>query len=292
MPIDLIYSITMLKIASARSNYALGRIDKEILKGIEESGGEILSGRLDDQFPLSTWQTGSGTQTNMNVNEVITNLAVKKYEHLKGQIHPNDHVNLGQSSNDMYNLYQRRFPSAINIATVLKTEQLLLPSIKQLILSVDEFIQKNGDVVKIGRTHLQDATPLTVGQEFSGYKTQLGNCVKRIIRSNNELRCLAIGGTAVGTGLNSYKGFDIDVCENLKKMGIEGFKPADNKFEALSSHDQMVEFSGSLTSLAVALTKIANDIRLLGSGPLCGISELRLPENEPGSSIMPGKYAV
>lgn len=245
----------------------------------------MASGKLIDHFPLVVWQTGSGTQSNMNANEVISNRAI---EILGGQmgskkpVHPNDHVNMSASSNDT-------FPSVMHIAAVLEIEQTLIPSLTNLRDALHQKATAFENIIKIGRTHLQDATPLTLGQEFSGYVTQLTYGIERVKNTLPRLRLLAQGGTAVGTGLNTFKGFDEAIAAEVSKMtGLE-FKTAPNKFEALANHDAIVEASGALNTLACSLFKIAQDIRFLGSGPRCGLGELQLPENEPGSSIMPGK---
>lgn len=246
---------------------------------------EIISGKLYDHFPLVIWQTGSGTQTNMNVNEVIANRAI---EILGGElgskkpVHPNDHVNKGQSSNDT-------FPTAMHVSAVMEIEKRLIPSLELLLDSLAAKSREFEDIIKIGRTHLQDATPLTLGQEFSGYTTQVSYGIQRVKSALPRLLKLAQGGTAVGTGLNTKKGWDVAVASKVAQITGFKFETAPNKFEALASHDAIVEASGALNTLAVSLNKVANDIRLLGSGPRCGLGEIILPENEPGSSIMPGK---
>jgi fumarate hydratase class II len=245
----------------------------------------VLSGKYDNQFPLSVWQTGSGTQTNMNVNEVIANLANKKLGKALGSnnpVHPNDHVNMSQSTNDS-------FPTAINIATAIQTNVNLVPALKKIEVTLNSQAKKWNKIIKIGRTHLQDATPLSLGQEFSGYAAQIKSNLKRINTSASGLLALAQGGTAVGTGLNTKKNFDKLVATEISKHTKIKFKAAENKFQALASHDSILELSGALNVLATDLFKIANDIRLLASGPRSGLGELSLPENEPGSSIMPGK---
>jgi fumarate hydratase class II len=261
--------------------------DPKIGKAIQEAASEVASLKLIDHFPLVVWQTGSGTQSNMNANEVISNRAIEILGGKMGSkkpVHPNDHVNMSASSNDT-------FPTAMHIAAVLEIENELLPSIKSLRKAlqakVDDFESKN--IIKIGRTHLQDATPLTLAQEFSGYVAQLDFGIKRVESSLPDLRLLAQGGTAVGTGINTFRGFAEAIAEEVTKMTGTEFKTAPNKFEALAAHDALVQASGSLNTLAVSLNKIAQDIRYLGSGPRCGLGELALPENEPGSSIMPGK---
>ncbi|KAJ2487849.1 hypothetical protein EV174_000280 [Coemansia sp. RSA 2320] len=284
MPDAVIKAMGVLKKAAAVVNRDFG-LDARASDAIQQAAQEVIEGKLMAHFPLVVWQTGSGTQTNMNVNEVIANRAI---EILGGElgskkpVHPNDHVNKSQSSNDT-------FPTAMHIAAVTEISSRLIPALKDLRdafqLKQDEF----ADIVKIGRTHLQDATPLTLGQEFSGYTQMLSNAIERIEATLPRLSQLAIGGTAVGTGLNTYTGFDSRMAEEISKISGYTFTPAPNKFEALAAHDALVEASGALNTVAVSLFKIASDIRLLGSGPRCGLGELQLPENEPGSSIMPGK---
>ena len=260
-------------------------LDQHIGKAIQEAAAEVASLKLIDNFPLVVWQTGSGTQSNMNANEVISNRAI---EILGGKIgskkpvHPNDHVNMSASSNDT-------FPTVMHIAAVLEFKEQLIPALESLRDSVEKKSEQFDRIIKIGRTHLQDATPLTLGQEFSGYATQLQYGIDRISTSLPRLHMLAQGGTAVGTGINSFKGFDKDLAQQVSNMTGYQFITAPNKFEALAAHDAIVEASGQLNTVAVSLFKIAQDIRLLGSGPRCGFGELKLPENEPGSSIMPGK---
>ena len=281
----LIKSIAIIKKAAAIVNYKNNDIDKKISKSIIKAADEIIQGKLDDHFPLKVWQTGSGTQTNMNVNEVISNRAIKI---LKGKVgskkpvHPNDHVNKSQSTNDV-------FPTAMHIAIAIKTLNSLLPGLNLLNKELKKKVNEFKKIVKIGRTHLQDATPLSLGQEFSGYQSQLEKCIERIKNALNEIYFLAQGGTAVGTGINTKKNFDKKIVNEIKKITKLPFKPAKNKFAALAAHDAIVNFSGTLNTTAVCLMKIANDIRFLGSGPRAGYGELVLPENEPGSSIMPGK---
>ncbi len=284
MPMGIIHALALVKQAASRVNrkHGLGAKRADV---IEAAAAEVVTGKHDDQFPLTIWQTGSGTQSNMNVNEVI---AGRANEMLTGQrggkspVHPNDHVNMSQSSNDS-------FPTAMHVATVLATRDRLTPALNALHDAIADKAQQWRDVVKTGRTHLQDATPLTLGQEFSGYDWQLAAASTRITGSVIHLYDLAQGGTAVGTGLNAPEGFGEDFAVEIGALtGIE-FQSAFNKFEALATNDALVEFSGTLNTLAVSLTKIANDIRLLGSGPRSGLGELLLPENEPGSSIMPGK---
>jgi len=281
----LIKSIAMIKKAAAIVNAKNGDIEKKISKVIIRAANEIISGKHKDHFPLKVWQTGSGTQTNMNVNEVISNRAIEILGGKMGSkkpVHPNDHVNKSQSTNDV-------FPSAMHIAIAIRAKGRLLPSLKLLDTELKKKSKQFGKIIKIGRTHLQDATPITLGQEFSGYHAQLNKCIERIERSLEEIYFLAQGGTAVGTGLNTRKGFDKKIISELKKMTKLPFKPAKNKFAALAAHDAIVNFSGTMNTTAVCLMKIANDIRFLGSGPRAGYGELILPENEPGSSIMPGK---
>lgn len=285
MPIGIVHALALVKQAAARVNRSHG-LSAEIADAIEAAAAEVVAGRHDDQFPLVIWQTGSGTQSNMNVNEVIAGRANELLTGTRGgkaPVHPNDHVNKGQSSNDS-------FPTALHIATVLATRARLLPALARLEQALEAKALAWAGIVKIGRTHLQDATPLTLGQEFSGYAAQLKLARVRIEPFvQHALARLAQGGTAVGTGLNAPAGFAEDFVREMSALTGFAFESAPNKFEALASNDTLVDFSGRLNSLAVALTKIANDIRLLGSGPRSGLGELLLPENEPGSSIMPGK---
>lgn len=286
MPLGIIYGLAHVKRAAARTHKASGALSPEIADTIVLAADRILAGEFDDQFPLVIWQTGSGTQSNMNVNEVIAGIANEILTGTRGgnaPVHPNDHVNKGQSSNDS-------FPTAIHVAVALATHHKLLPSLAMLTETLRSKSSAWSDIIKIGRTHLQDATPLTLGQEFSGYVAQLIANRARIEGTVlHNVQKLAQGGTAVGTGLNAPKGFDRAISAEISAVtGIE-FEPARNKFEALASNDGLVQMSGVLNTLAVSLTKIANDIRLLGSGPRSGLGELLLPENEPGSSIMPGK---
>ncbi len=281
----LIQSIAIVKKAAAITNYKNKDLTKKISKSIIKAANEIINGKLDDHFPLKVWQTGSGTQTNMNVNEVIANRAIEILGGKKGSkkpVHPNDHVNKSQSTNDV-------FPTAMHIAIALKTRKKLLPSLNLLNKSLKKKVNEFNKIIKIGRTHLQDATPLTLGQEFSGYQSQVEDSIKRIEYSLNEIYYLAQGGTAVGTGINSKKNFDKKIINEIAKITKLPFKPTKNKFAALAAHDAIVNYSGALNTSAVSLMKIANDIRFLGSGPRAGYGELILPENEPGSSIMPGK---
>ena len=285
MPPELVRALGIQKKSAALANMKLGALDREKGEAIVAAAEEVIEGKLTDEFPLVVWQTGSGTQTNMNANEVISNRAI---EQLGGEIgskkpiHPNDHVNMGQSSNDS-------FPTAMRIAAADTINRRLLPALKELRDGLHGKAKEFSDIVKIGRTHLQDATPLTLGQEFSGYVTQVEHGIARVESTLPRLYGLPQGGTAVGTGLNARKGFDEAFAAEV--AGITGlpFRTAANKFEALASEDAMVECSGALNTLAASCMKIANDIRLLGSGPRCGFGELSLPENEPGSSIMPGK---
>ncbi|KAH8684810.1 mitochondrial putative fumarate hydratase [Tricladium varicosporioides] len=286
MPPPIVRAFGILKGAAATVNMQFG-LDPKIGKAIQEAASEVASLKLIDHFPLVVWQTGSGTQSNMNANEVISNRAIEILGGKMGSkkpVHPNDHVNMSASSNDT-------FPTVMHIAAVLEIEEQLLPSIKSLRnalqAKVDDFEAKK--IIKIGRTHLQDATPLTLAQEFSGYVAQLDFGIKRVESSLPDLRLLAQGGTAVGTGINTFKGFAEAIATEVTKMTGSEFKTAPNKFEALAAHDAIVQASGSLNTLASSLFKIAQDIRYLGSGPRCGLGELALPENEPGSSIMPGK---
>lgn len=286
MPMGIIYGLTHVKRAAARVNGGRGALDARLGDAIVAAADAILAGRHDDQFPLAIWQTGSGTQSNMNVNEVIAGIANEALAGTRGgksPVHPNDHVNMGQSSNDS-------FPTALHVAVAQATVAALFPALDRLFAALGGKAEQWGGIVKIGRTHLQDATPLTLGQEFSGYAAQLFAARKRLDGALYHNICkLAQGGTAVGTGLNAPPGFDVAMAAALAAATGLPFEPAPNKFEALAANDALVFFSGALNTLAVALTKIANDIRLLGSGPRCGLGELTLPANEPGSSIMPGK---
>jgi fumarate hydratase class II len=285
MPDAVIGALALVKCAAARTNMALGELDSERGEAIVRAAQEIIDGKLDGNFPLVVWQTGSGTQTNMNVNEVIANRAIEMLGGVMGSkspVHPNDHVNKSQSSNDS-------FPTAMHIAAVTEIHRVLLPGLQRLETALDDKTNAFADIIKIGRTHLQDATPVTLGQEFSGYATQMRYGVARILAALPRLYQLAQGGTAVGTGLNSPPGFAERFAEEAAKMSGFPFVTAPNKFEALAAHDAVVEMSGVLNTVAASLYKIAQDIRLMGSGPRSGIGELHLPENEPGSSIMPGK---
>jgi len=286
MPLEIIYGFAYLKKAAALTNSELGVLPKEKADLIAEVCDEILAGKHDDQFPLVIWQTGSGTQSNMNVNEVIANRAHQLKGNKIGEgemtLAPNDDVNKSQSSNDT-------FPTGMNIAVYKKLMEVTIPGIEQLYKSLDQKAKEYKDIVKTGRTHLMDATPVTLGQEFSAYAAQLEYGLKALKNTLPHLSELALGGTAVGTGLNTPEGYAEKVAEKIADLTGYPFITATNKFKALSSHDAMVETHGALKQLAVALNKIANDIRLLGSGPRCGIGEINLPANEPGSSIMPGK---
>jgi len=281
----VIKSIAMIKKAAAIVHAKNKDMDKKLSKAIIKAANEVISGKLNDHFPLKVWQTGSGTQSNMNVNEVIANRANEILGGKLGSkkpVHPNDHVNKSQSTNDV-------FPSAMHMAIAIRTKGKLIPYLKLLNSELEKKSKQFNKIVKVGRTHLQDATPITLGQEFSGYHAQLSSCIKRIESALYEIYFLAQGGTAVGTGLNTRRGFDKKIVNELKKITKLPFKTAPNKFAALASHDAIVNFSGTMNTTAVCLMKIANDIRFLGSGPRAGYGELILPENEPGSSIMPGK---
>eukprot|EP01114_Cavostelium_apophysatum_P008498 TRINITY_DN2102_c0_g1_i2.p1 TRINITY_DN2102_c0_g1~~TRINITY_DN2102_c0_g1_i2.p1 ORF type:complete len:471 (+),score=155.89 TRINITY_DN2102_c0_g1_i2:191-1603(+) len=284
MPIPVIKAMAILKKAAAKVNITYG-LNKQVGETIVKVADEIVAGKLDDHFPLVVWQTGSGTQTNMNVNEVISNRGIELLGGKMGSkkpIHPNDHVNMSQSSNDT-------FPTAMHIAAAIEVHKRLLPGLETLHKALVDKVYAFDKIIKIGRTHLQDATPLTLGQEFSGYAKQVEYAIERVKTSLPRVYRLAQGGTAVGTGLNTKKGFDVKVAAEIATDTGLPFETAPNKFEALASHDALVELHGALNTVAVSLMKIANDIRLLGSGPRCGLGELLLPENEPGSSIMPGK---
>ena len=280
----VVQSIAMIKKAAAIVNTKNRDLDKKISNTIIKAANEVISGKLNNHFPLKVWQTGSGTHTNMNVNEVIANRAIQILGGKMGSklIHPNDHVNKSQSSNDV-------FPTAMHIAIVIETKRKLLPSLKLLSSELKKKSKQFNKIIKVGRTHLQDATPITLGQEFSGYYSQLNKCIQRIEIALKEIYFLAQGGTAVGTGLNTRRGFDKKIVAELRKITKLPFKSAPNKFAALAAHDSIVNFSGTMNTTAVCLMKIANDIRFLGSGPRAGYGELYIPENEPGSSIMPGK---
>merc|ERR1719213_883621 len=285
MPMPVVRAFGVLKGCAARVNEKMAGLDPQVPQAIQQAAREVAEGKLDEHFPLVVYQTGSGTQSNMNANEVISNRAI---EILGGElgskkpVHPNDHVNKSQSSNDTY-------PTAMHIATAVEIQNVLLPGLKKLMGALDEKAKEYADIIKIGRTHTQDATPLTLGQEFSGYVQQLQFGIERIEATLPRLYLLAAGGTAVVTGLNTRIGFAEKVAAKVSDLTGLPFVTAPNKFEALACHDAMVEVSGALNVLACSIMKIANDIRFLGSGPRCGLGELSLPENEPGSSIMPGK---
>ncbi|RLV95017.1 Fumarate hydratase mitochondrial [Spathaspora sp. JA1] len=285
MPTPVVRAFGILKKSTAIVNEQLGALDPKLSAAIQQAATEVAEGKLDDHFPLVVFQTGSGTQSNMNANEVISNRAI---EILGGElgskkpVHPNDHCNMSQSSNDT-------FPTVMHIAATTEIKNSLIPELTKLRDALQAKAEEFADIIKIGRTHLQDATPLTLGQEFSGYAQQLTNGIERVEKTLPNLLYLAQGGTAVGTGLNTRKGWDEKVAAQVSKLTGFPFKTAPNKFEALAAHDAIVEASGALNTVAVSLYKIANDIRYLGSGPRCGYGELALPENEPGSSIMPGK---
>jgi fumarate hydratase class II len=285
MPRAVVRAFGILKKAAAEVNRDLGKLPPDKAKLIVQAADEVISGRLDDQFPLRIWQTGSGTQTNMNANEVISNRAIEMAGGVLGSkkpVHPNDDVNMSQSSNDT-------FPTAMHIAAAEELTRELIPSVRKLRDALDRKAREFAEIVKIGRTHLMDAVPLTLGQEFSGYVAQLDYDLRRLEASLPDLLELAIGGTAVGTGLNTHPEFAERMAKKIAEQTGLPFKSAPNKFAALASHDALVAASGALKTLAVSLMKIANDIRWMGSGPRCGLGELTLPENEPGSSIMPGK---
>src|ERR1700749_2363005 len=284
-PLPVIRALGIVKRAAAETNMALGHLDKKIGETIVAAATEVIDGKLNDHFPLVVWQTGSGTQSNMNANEVISNRAIEMLGGVMGSkkpVHPNDHVNMSQSSNDTY-------PTAMHIAAAEEIEKMLIPALHHLHKALKEKSEAWKDIIKIGRTHTQDATPITLGQEFSGYATQVSNGIARIEQGMPKLMELAQGGTAVGTGLNAPKGFAEAVAERIAAITQMAFTTAPNKFEALAAHDAMVFSHGAINTVAASLFKIANDIRLLGSGPRSGLGELALPENEPGSSIMPGK---
>ncbi len=284
-PVAIVRALGVIKQAAAETNMELGSLDRAIGEKVAAAAAEVIAGQWDDHFPLVVWQTGSGTQSNMNANEVISNRAI---EMLGGEIgskkpvHPNDHVNMSQSSNDT-------FPTAMHIAVAMVAHDVTLPGLRKLHGALAEKSEAFKDIIKIGRTHTQDATPLTLGQEFGGYAFQVEQGIKRVTHALHNIYPLAQGGTAVGTGLNTKTGFAEKVAARIAAITGLPFVTAPNKFEALAAHDAMVEMSGALKTVAVSLFKIANDIRLLGSGPRCGLGELILPENEPGSSIMPGK---
>ena len=285
MPLEIVHALGFIKQAAARVNARIAGLEPQLAEAIQQAAAEVARGDLDNQFPLVIWQTGSGTQSNMNANEVIAGRANEILTGNRGgkePVHPNDHVNKSQSSNDS-------FPTAMHIAAARAIQARLLPALKLMHGQLAEQAQKWDRIVKIGRTHLQDATPLTLGQEYSGYAAQVADCVERVEGVLPRVLRLAQGGTAVGTGLNAPKGFAEDFAKEVSNLTRLKFTSAPNKFAELAAHDTLVELSGVLNTIAVALTKIANDMRLLGSGPRAGIGELKLPENEPGSSIMPGK---
>ena len=284
-PLPVVRALGIVKRAAAEANMALGRLDKTIGETVVKAAQEVIDGKLDGHFPLAVWQTGSGTQSNMNANEVISNRAIEMLGGAMGSktpVHPNDHVNMSQSSNDTY-------PTAMHIACAEQITHDLLPALRHLHAALDAKARSWAHIIKIGRTHTQDATPLTLGQEFSGYARQVQNGITRIEQTMPLLMELAQGGTAVGTGLNAPIGFAELVAERIAAITGLGFTTAPNKFEALAAHDAMVMSHGAINTVAASLFKIANDIRFLGSGPRSGLGELALPENEPGSSIMPGK---
>ncbi|MGR3628817.1 MAG: class II fumarate hydratase [Sulfitobacter sp.] len=284
-PIAIVRALGVIKKACAQANVAQGSLDEDRGKAIVQAAGEVFEGKFDDNFPLVVWQTGSGTQSNMNANEVIANRAIELMGGTIGSkdpVHPNDHCNMGQSSNDT-------FPTAMHIATAMTARDVLLPGLEKLHGALQKKVEEFDGIIKIGRTHTQDATPLTLSQEFSGYTHQVAMSIARVRGALGRIYELAQGGTAVGTGLNTQKGWAETVAHNMAEITGLPFVTAPNKFEALAAHDAMVEISGALKTVSASLFKIANDIRLLGSGPRCGLGELILPENEPGSSIMPGK---
>ena len=284
-PVAIVRALGVIKQACARVNAANGDLDADLAKAMVAAAQEVIDGKLDDHFPLVVWQTGSGTQSNMNANEVISNRAIEMLGGEMGSktpVHPNDHVNRSQSSNDT-------FPTAMHIAAAHVAHDVLLPGLEKLRAELDAKAKAFDGIIKIGRTHTQDATPLTLGQEFGGYETQVRYGIARVKRALDAVYPLAQGGTAVGTGLNTREGFAAAVAAEIASITGLPFTTAENKYEALAAHDAIVEMSGALKTVAASLFKIANDIRLLGSGPRCGLGELNLPENEPGSSIMPGK---
>ncbi|MFN3958695.1 MAG: class II fumarate hydratase, partial [Parvularculaceae bacterium] len=284
-PASIVRALGIVKRASAEVNMALGKLDPKLGEVIVRAAQEVIEGKLNDHFPLVVWQTGSGTQSNMNANEVISNRAIEMLGGELGSkkpVHPNDHVNMSQSSNDC-------FPTAMHIAAAEEIHHRLIPALQMLRNALNDKAEAWKGIIKIGRTHTQDATPVTLGQEFSGYAKQVENGIARIEMTMPMLMELAQGGTAVGTGLASPKGFDVKVAERIAAITKLPFRSAPNKFEALAAHDAMVMSHGAITTVAMSCFKIANDIRFLGSGPRAGLGELALPENEPGSSIMPGK---
>ena len=284
-PIAIVRALGVIKQGCAIANRDLGKLDADKADAIIQAASEVVAGKFDDNFPLVVWQTGSGTQSNMNANEVIANRAIEILGGVIGSkdpVHPNDHCNMGQSSNDT-------FPTAMHIATATTAHEVLLPGLAKLHFALDAKVKEFDGIIKIGRTHTMDATPLTLSQEFSGYAHQVAMGIERVKAALGRIYELAQGGTAVGTGLNTPNGWGEQVAANMAEITGLPFVTAPNKFEALAAHDAMVEMSGALKTVAASLFKIANDIRMLGSGPRCGLGELMLPENEPGSSIMPGK---
>lgn len=285
MPIAIVRALGIQKRCAAATNQKLGKLDPALAAAIIQAAQEVVDGKWDDHFPLVVWQTGSGTQSNMNANEVIANRASEIMGHPIGQkkpVHPNDHVNYGQSSNDT-------FPTVMHIAVALESHKKLIPALKKFQVALEAKAKDFASLIKVGRTHLQDATPVTLGQEFSGYATQIKYALHNIEKALDGVYALAQGGTAVGTGINCPQGFPESFAKEVADFTKLPFRTAENKFEALACHDALVNFSGTLNVLAAACMKIANDIRWLGSGPRCGLGEVELPENEPGSSIMPGK---
>ncbi|MFC0202395.1 class II fumarate hydratase [Paracoccus rhizosphaerae] len=284
-PVPIIRALGAIKLAAARVNRASGDLPADLADAMEQAATEVFEGKFDDNFPLVVWQTGSGTQSNMNANEVVSNRAIEIMGGEMGSkkpVHPNDHCNMGQSSNDT-------FPTAMHVAIGMQARDVLLPGLEKLAAALEAKSDEFKDIIKIGRTHTQDATPLTLGQEFGGYAHQIRKGIERVKACLPDIYELAQGGTAVGTGLNTRKGWDTAIAAEIAKITDLPFVTAPNKFEALAAHDAMVMFSGALKTVAGSLFKIANDMRLLGSGPRSGLGELILPENEPGSSIMPGK---
>ncbi len=284
-PVAVVRALGVIKQACAEANMSAGKLPAEVADAMIQAASEVVEGKHDDHFPLVVWQTGSGTQSNMNANEVISNRAIEILGGVIGSkepVHPNDHCNMGQSSNDT-------FPTAMHVATAVTARDVLLPGLQKLRAALDAKVGEFDGIIKIGRTHTMDATPLTLSQEFSGYAHQVAKSVERVQAALGDIHELAQGGTAVGTGLNTVPGWDEEVAANMARITGLPFVTAPNKFEALAAHDAMVAMSGALKATAASLFKVANDIRLLGSGPRCGLYELLLPENEPGSSIMPGK---